>query len=101
MKNILSKLTGILLIVSINMGLSAQKISRDLNVDLLINHAGYTPGASKTVVTKGQINGKFDVVDISSMEIAYSGSLKTKNGDFGSYSSGDFSSLRKLSLIHI
>ncbi len=31
----------------------AQRISRDLNVDLLINQAGYVPHAGKTIVTKG------------------------------------------------
>jgi hypothetical protein len=33
--------------------LNARRLSRELNVDLLINQAGYMPDAGKTVVTKG------------------------------------------------
>ena len=89
------KLIVLALLFSISNASSAQKISRDLNVDLLINQAGYTPGASKTVITKGLINSKFDIVDISSMKIVYSGTFKSAKGDFGDYSSGDFSALRQ------
>ena len=64
MNRTLFKLIVTILIVAVNTGINAQKISRDLNVDLLINHAGYTPGASKTVIKKGIINSKFNVVDI-------------------------------------
>ncbi|HUX94919.1 MAG TPA: glycoside hydrolase family 9 protein [Bacteroidales bacterium] len=95
MNKIILKLIGIALIASANTGLSAQKISRDLNVDLLINHAGYLPGSSKTVVTKGTVNGKFDVFDIPSMKIVYTGSFKPTKGDFGDYSTGDFSAVKK------
>ena len=41
---------------------SARRLSRELNVDLLINQAGYVPGTGKTVVTKGLINRKYEVV---------------------------------------
>ncbi len=95
MKEIILKLTGILMMTLTFTGLSAQKISRDLNTDLLINHAGYVPGATKTVVTKGIVSGKFDVVDISSMKTVLTGSFKSAKGDFGDYSSGDFSTLKK------
>jgi RNA polymerase sigma-70 factor (ECF subfamily) len=40
--------------------LHAQRLSRVLNVDLLINRTGYVPGAGKTVVTKGLINRSYD-----------------------------------------
>ncbi|HCU21109.1 MAG TPA: hypothetical protein DF818_17895 [Bacteroidales bacterium] len=76
-------------------GLSAQKISRDLNVDLLINQAGYTPNASKTVVTKGTVSGKFEVVDIQSMKTVHTGTFKPAKGDFGDYSTGDFSGITR------
>jgi hypothetical protein len=95
MKEIALKLTGIFLVFLTFTGLSAQKISRDLNLDLLVNHAGYVPAASKTVVTKGIVSGKFDVVDISSMTTVFTGSFKSANGDFGDYSTGDFSTLKK------
>ena len=95
MKEIILKLTGILMMTLTFTGLSSQKISRDLNTDLLINHAGYVPDATKTVVTKGIVSGKFDVVDISSMKTVLTGSFKSAKGDFGDYSSGDFSTLKK------
>jgi Glycosyl hydrolase family 9/Cellulase N-terminal ig-like domain len=71
----------------------AQRISRDLNVDLLINQTGYVPLAGKTIVTKGVNTTQFDVVDLVTREVAYSGSFKPNPGDFGAYSTGDFSSL--------
>ncbi len=91
----MKKLNAILLLFLTFTGLSAQKISRDLNVDLLINHAGYNPGTSKIVVAKGIVTGKFDVVDVTSMKIAFTGSFKPAKGDFGDYSTGDFSEMRK------
>lgn len=75
--------------------LPAQKISRDLNVDLLINQSGYMPNASKTVVTKGIISGKFEVIDIPSMKVIHTGVFKASKGDFGDYSAGDFSAVTK------
>jgi hypothetical protein len=73
----------------------AQRISRDLNVDLLVNQAGYVPNAGKTIVVRGVITGTFDVIDLVTREVIYSGAFKTDPGDFGSYSTGDFSSLTK------
>lgn len=95
MNRTVSRIIVTILIVTVNTVLNAQEISRDLNVDLLINHAGYNPGASKTVVAKGVIDSRFNIVDISSMKTVYSGSFRTVNGDFGVYSAGDFSSLNK------
>lgn len=92
------KLTVIILTMGLLMPLCrilAQKISRDLNVNLLINHAGYVPDASKKVVTKGITTGQFSVIDISDMKVVYKGNFKPSPGDFGDYSSGDFSSVKK------
>jgi hypothetical protein len=75
--------------------LPAQKISRDLNVNLLINHAGYVPEASKKVITKGITSGQFSVIEITSMKAVLTGNFKPASGDFGEYSTGDFSSLKK------
>lgn len=83
-----------LIVTSLNF-LSAQKISRDLNVDLLINHAGYMPGASKTVVTKGQVSGNFEVINILTMKVVHTGTFKPATGDFGDYSTGDFSAVNQ------
>ncbi len=74
---------------------SAQRLSRDLNVDLLINQAGYVPHAAKTVVTKGRITGKFEVSDLKTNKVVYTGSLQPYPCDFGDYSTGDFSGLTR------
>jgi hypothetical protein len=73
--------------------LNGQRLSRDLNVDLLVNQVGYVPHAGKTFVTKGVITGKFEVIDLETQKVVYSGILKPNPGDFGEYSTGDFSSL--------
>lgn len=86
----------ILIMAALNAGeMSAQKISRDLNIDLLINQAGYTPAASKTVITKGIVSARFQVVDIPSMKVVHTGTFSPAKGDFGDYSSGDFSGVTK------
>ncbi len=73
----------------------AQKISRDLNVDLLINQVGYVPWAGKNIVTKGRSGAKFDVIELETEKVAFTGILHPGPGDFGEYSVGDFSSLTK------
>jgi len=73
--------------------LKAQRLSRDLNVDLLINHVGYVPESGKTIVTKGIRTGKFEVINTATQEVVYTGTLMPNPGDFGDYSTGDFSAL--------
>jgi hypothetical protein len=73
--------------------LNGQRLSRDLNVDLLVNQVGYVPHAGKTFVTKGIRNGKFEVINLETQKVVYSGVIKPNPGDFGEYSTGDFSSL--------
>lgn len=75
--------------------LNGQRLSRDLNVDLLVNQVGYVPGAGKNLVTKGLLNGKFEVINLETQQVAFTGSFKASPGDFGEYSTGDFSSLTK------
>ena len=76
-------------------GATAQGISRDLNVDLLINHAGYLPDAGKSVVARGTVAGSFEVIDLVSQNVVFTGTLKPFSCDFGNYSTGDFSGLTK------
>jgi hypothetical protein len=76
-----------------NFGLKAQRLSRDLNVDLLVNQVGYVTQAGKTCVTKGIIKGKFEVINLESQKVVYTGVLQPNPGDFGEYSVGDFSAL--------
>lgn len=78
-------------ILSINV--NAQRLSRDLNVDLLINQAGYVSDAAKFCITKGEVERKFDVIDLVTGKTVFSGSLKPCQGDFGWYLTGDFSSV--------
>lgn len=75
--------------------LVAQRISRDLNVGLFINQAGYIPEASKVFTVKGNLTGNFDVISLETGVKAFSGVMKYDPGDFGDYSAGDFSALRK------
>jgi hypothetical protein len=81
----------LLLMLTGNFTTKAQRLSRDLNVDLLINQSGYMPHASKTCVTLGTSERKFEVIDIVSAKVVYAGVLKPEAGDFGSYLTGDFS----------
>lgn len=73
--------------------LKAQRLSRDLNVDLLVNQVGYVPYAGKTFVTKGTINAKFEVINLETQKVVYTGAIKPDPGDFGEYSVGNFTSL--------
>ena len=68
-------------------------ISRELNVDLLINQAGYVPGAGKTVVTKGLINRSYEVIRLEDQQVVFEGRFTPGTCDFGAYSVGDFSAL--------
>ena len=73
--------------------LNAQRLSRELNVDLLINQAGYVPGAGKTVVTKGLINRSYEVIRLEDQQVVFEGHFRPRTCDFGEYSVGDFSAL--------
>ncbi len=83
----------LILIEGGNLELKAQRLSRDLNVDLLVNQVGYMPQAGKTFVTKGKINGKYEVINLETQKAVYTGILQPNPGDFGEYSVGDFSAL--------
>ena len=75
--------------------INAQRLSRDLNVDLLINHVGYVPSAGKKIVTKGKANGKFEITDLETRTVVFTGFFHPEPGDFGDYSVGDFSDLKR------
>lgn len=82
----------IVLILGIS-DLNGQRLSRDLNVGLLVNQVGYVPASGKTFVTKGLLTGKFDVINLETQKVVYSGNMKPAKGDFGEYSTGDFSTI--------
>jgi hypothetical protein len=73
----------------------AQRLSRDLNVDLLVNQVGYVPNIGKTVVVKGTTTRKYKIINTVTQETAFEGSFKPSAGDFGEYSVGDFSAMTK------
>ena len=73
------------------MSLNAQKLTRDLNIDIMINQVGYVPGAAKNIVVRGSGTGKFEVINIENLKVEYTGTLKPFKGDFGDFSTGDFS----------
>jgi hypothetical protein len=76
-------------------GLRAQRLSRDLNLDILVNQAGYMPRAGKTCITKGNTERTFEVINLETQEVVFTGLLEPKQGDFGEYSTGDFTALAR------
>jgi len=87
----------LLLIIPFNgrSSLQAQRLSRDLNADLLVNQVGYVPRSGKTFVTKGIRNAKYDVIDLESQKVVYSDVMRPAPGDFGDFSIGDFTTLTR------
>lgn len=74
---------------------SGQRISRDMNVDLLVNQVGYVPHAGKTFVTKGIRSAEFEVINTVTREVVFTGTMRPAPGDFGEYSTGNFSSVTR------
>lgn len=74
---------------------NGQRLSRDFNVDLLVNQVGYVPEASKTFVTKGSLTGKFEVINNFTGEVVLTGNMKPNSGDFGDFSTGDFTKIMR------
>lgn len=80
-------------LIALTIEMNGQRLSRDQNMDLLVNHVGFVPGSGKTIVTKGTRTGKFEVINTSTQEVVFTGNFKPNPGDFGSWSIGDFSTL--------
>ena len=93
----------LLIFIMILAGLTseAQRLSRDLNVDILINQAGYLPESGKVCVVKGNTGGKFEVINIVTQQVILTGELNPVEGDFGSWLTGDFSALNQLGHYYI
>jgi hypothetical protein len=73
----------------------AQRISRDLNVDLLVNQAGYLPGASKRSVTAGAVARPFEVICLETGTTEFRGQYRPVSCEFGTYLQADFSALTR------
>lgn len=90
------QITMVIIVLSFCTGffsIYGQRISRDLNVDLLINHLGYLPKAAKFCLTAGDVERKFEVIDAQSQKVVFTGKLVPKPGDFGKYLAGEFSAV--------
>jgi hypothetical protein len=81
--------------------LQAQRLSRDYNVHILINQAGYTPEAAKTCVVPGLLKREFKVVNTVTGKIVYKGNFNPIKGDFGEYATGDFSEVSANGMYYI
>jgi hypothetical protein len=73
----------------------AATFTRDLNIDLLVNHCGFVPSSSKFCVAKSMVQKEFQVVNAITQEIQVEGELQPMSGNFGDFLIGDFSSLNK------
>jgi len=82
-----------LTILSSYNSLPAQRLSRDYNIGLLTNQVGYLPASTKTCLMRGNEQKYFEVVEISSGRVAYSGTLIPRKGDFGTYATAEFSTV--------
>lgn len=76
-----------------NAELKAQRLSRDLNVDVLVNQVGYMPSAGKFCISKGRLKRDFEVIDVTTQKVVFRGIFRIGSGDFGNYLVGDFSPL--------
>ena len=70
-----------------------QRLSRDLEIGLLTNQVGYLPSSTKTCLVRRSEKTNFDVVEITSGQVAYRGTLIPRQGDFGMWATADFSSV--------
>ncbi|MEO7960262.1 MAG: glycoside hydrolase family 9 protein [Ginsengibacter sp.] len=75
--------------------LPAQRLSRDLNINLLTNQVGYTSYSPKTCVLKTDSETAFEVVEIPSGQVVYKGMLIPHRGDFGTYALADFTAVKR------
>jgi len=83
----------LMLSLSVIYEVCGQRIARDMDMGLMVNHVGYIPEGGKTVVVKGLIDRRFKVINAVTATVAFEGSFQSAKGDFGDYSTGDFSAL--------
>ena len=89
------KLLGMVCLCLLSLPFQAQRLSRDYNVDVLVNQIGYMPGADKVCLVKGECDAPFKVIDIQTQEVVLSGNWAPYSGDFGTWSRGDFSAVSR------
>ncbi|MCB0689270.1 MAG: glycoside hydrolase family 9 protein [Saprospiraceae bacterium] len=84
---------SIILLNSFFTHLNAQRLSRDLNVDILINQAGYVPTASKICLLPDSPEREFRVIETNTGKASFAGIMQATAGDMGNFAKGDFSGL--------
>src|SRR5215218_2263393 len=92
------KIFTILFLLSLlwsHMALQAQRLSRDQAVVMLTNQVGYLPSSTKTCLIKGTGKRDFEVIEITSGLVTYRGTLISRQDDFGTYLTADFSKVVK------
>lgn len=77
------------------------RLSRDMNVDLLVNQAGYLPDASKKCIVQGVRRQNFDIIHVVSNKVVFTGQFQPRSGDFGDYSAGDFSEVSEEGVYYV
>jgi len=100
MKRTITLLVAALLLVA-SFLTQAQEFTRDLNVDLYVNHAGYVPEASKKVVVSGLTSREFEVINTSTQQVVFKGAFQPETSDFGDYAVGDFSAVKQTGTFYI
>lgn len=68
-------------------------ISRDLDISISVNQLGYPREAQKKCVLLSGNQENFAVIRLKTGATAYRGKFQSRNGDFGNYKIGDFSSV--------
>lgn len=63
---------------------------------ILVNHVGFTPTAAKFCLLRGRTPVELTVLDRSTGQVAFRGTMRPVNGDLGQYLIGDFSQLQQL-----
>jgi hypothetical protein len=79
------------IILCVEAPLLGQPFSRDLQVDVRVNQVGFAPGAAKFCVLPEGPADRFEVIRTDDLKVVFSGPLVRSQGDFGSFSRGDFS----------
>src|SRR5689334_530423 len=75
--------------------IQAQRLSRDLQVNIITSQVGYLPFSGKSCVLKTNANTPFEVVEVATGKVVYKGDLVAADGDFGTYAVADFSKVTK------
>lgn len=86
-------LAGCIILALFQSSLSAQRLSRDYNTGLITSQLGFLPSSPKFCAIAGNGPAEFEVVVVTSGQVAFKGKLLSQPGDFGHYMVGDFTAL--------